>query len=76
MTARAALVGLAGTALGVGGFIVGAAALDPLLYETRPSDVVVIGTTALLLVGLIVAACLVPARAAIAVDPLTILREE
>ncbi|MCC7126953.1 MAG: hypothetical protein IT178_19055 [Acidobacteria bacterium] len=50
--------------------------LESLLYDTTATDPLAIGTTAFVLIALVVIASVAPARAAIAVDPLTILREE
>lgn len=76
MLGRAAIVCAAGAALGVAGFMGSSRVLESWLYDTRPTDPLALGTAALLVIVLVATACLAPARAAVAVDPLTILREE
>lgn len=73
---RAGIVGAVGGVLGVAGSIASSRVLQSSVYETGAADSLVVMGTAALMVGLIVLACLVPARAALSVDPATILREE
>jgi putative ABC transport system permease protein len=50
--------------------------LSKVLYGLRPVDAGVIGGIALLLLGISVLACYLPARRATRVDPLVALRQE
>ena len=60
--------------------LAGAAALGQLLrgflVQTSPLDAVTFATTLLGLIGAAVAACLIPARRATALDPVAALRHE
>jgi predicted permease len=71
-------MGLAG--LGIGFGIVGALALTRLLegylYQVKPSDPLAFTATALLLAGVAMLACGIPARRAMRVDPVVALRHE
>jgi putative ABC transport system permease protein len=62
-------IGLAG-AWGVGNL------LEGLLVQITAGDPLTLGGIALLLVGIAVPACLIPARRAARVDPVTALRVE
>jgi predicted permease len=65
-----------GVALG----LLGAAALTrlmtSLLFDTSPTDFVTFSSSAVLLFGLTLLACYVPARRAVRIDPMTALRHE
>jgi ABC-type antimicrobial peptide transport system permease subunit len=65
-----------GAGLGLGGAWAVSRVLASLLFQTSPLDPVVlaVGTTAL--VTLAIAACVVPARRARAIDPLSLLKPD
>jgi ABC-type antimicrobial peptide transport system permease subunit len=66
------------TGAGIAAGLAAAAAVVPLLasqlYGVRPLDPVTLGSVALLLMAIAAAACLVPARRAMSVDPVSALR--
>jgi predicted permease len=69
---------LVGVGLALG--LVGAAALHKIvasqIYGVQPSDPLVLGSVSVLLAGIALAACAVPARRAIRIDPVEVLRHE
>jgi putative ABC transport system permease protein len=67
---------LMGLALGLVGFLLLTRYLANLLYSIRPADPLTIIFVAALLVFVALAACYVPARRAVSVDPLAALRYE
>ena len=65
-----------GLVLGLAGAWAGSSVLADLLYGVRPTDPIVFASTAGLLALIALAACVVPARRALRVDPITALRSE
>jgi ABC-type antimicrobial peptide transport system permease subunit len=76
VVARSFLPALLGTALGLGVAALGSRVLTSLLFETSPLDATafVAGPAAFLIVA--AAACVVPARRAMKIDPVRALRCE
>jgi predicted permease len=70
------ILAFAGIAIGLGGALAAARALRTLLFEVSPSDPWTLAAAALLFAAVAAAACYVPARRAIRVDPMAILRHE
>ena len=73
---RAMLLSVAGVGLGVAGAVAVARYLETLLFGVKPFDVITFAAVALGLVLVALIACLIPARRATKVDPLTALRYE
>jgi predicted permease len=71
-------MGLAGTgvALGVVGALALSRVMSSILYGVAPHDPLTFGVVAVLLLGVALVACLVPARRAMRVDPAVTLRAE
>ena len=67
---------LGGVAVGIAGAIGVTRLLGNLLYGVQPTDPFILGLTAALLVVVALAACYVPARRAMRVDPMAALRYE
>jgi predicted permease len=67
---------IAGAAVGLVGAVIVSHLMAGLLYGVRPTDPLTFGGVALLLMGVALLACYMPARRAIRVDPLVALRHE
>jgi putative ABC transport system permease protein len=70
------LIALIGVVAGAVGALFLTRLLTSFLHDVRPTDPLTFMTVALLLVGVALVACYVPARRAIRVDPVTALRQE
>jgi predicted permease len=67
---------IAGAAIGLVGAVVVSRLMAGLLYSVRPTDPLTFASVALLLIGVALLACYIPARRATRVDPLVALRHE
>jgi putative ABC transport system permease protein len=67
---------IAGAAVGLVCALIVSHLMAGLLYGVRPSDPLTFGGVALLLIGVALVACYIPARRAIRVDPLVALRHD
>jgi ABC-type antimicrobial peptide transport system permease subunit len=65
-----------GLAIGIGGALALSRVMDGLLYGVGPSDPLTFIVVALVLIGVAIVACFVPARRATTIDPLIALRSE
>jgi len=63
-------------ALGVLGAVFASKILETLLYQVRTTDAATYGGVAVVLVGVALLACYLPARRATRVDPVSALRQE
>ncbi len=70
------LTALVGLALGIGAALALTRAISSLLFNVQATDPVIFASVTLLLAGIAFAACYVPARRAIRVDPIVALRYE
>ena len=71
-----AVLAALGVSLGVGGALLLTRWIASLLYEVSPTDPVVLVSLPLLLGGIALAACYMPARRAAKSDPLAVLRAD
>ncbi len=67
---------IAGAAVGLVGALIVSHLMAGLLYDVRPTDPLTFAGVALLLIGVALLACYIPARRAMRVDPLVALRYE
>jgi ABC-type antimicrobial peptide transport system permease subunit len=65
-----------GVALGIAGSFAATHLLGSMLYDVKPGDPVTLIAVSILLMLVALAACYIPARRAIRVDPLVALRYE
>jgi putative ABC transport system permease protein len=69
-------VTMIGVGLGLAGALAGGRLIEALLYNVSPRDPVVIGVVTLLLTGIALVACWLPARRAARLSPLEALRTD
>jgi len=70
------VLALVGIAIGLGGALAATRVLRTLLFEVSPSDPSTLGVSAVLFAVVAAAACYIPARRAVRVDPMAPLRHE
>lgn len=73
---RGLMAGALGLLVGLGVSLKGAGVVEGMLFATSPTDPLALGGVALVLAGLLVAGCLVPALRAARMDPAQVLRSE
>ncbi len=67
---------MTGAAVGLGCALIVSRLMAGLLYGVRPTDLLTFAAVALVLVAIALLACYLPARRAIRIDPMTVLREQ
>jgi len=70
------ILALAGIAIGLAGALAVTRGMRTLLFEVSPSDPWTLAASAILFAGVAAAACYIPARRAVRVDPMTTLRHD
>jgi ABC-type antimicrobial peptide transport system permease subunit len=73
---RGLRLSLAGAALGVAGALLATTYLKSLLYGVTPHDPITLAAGCAVLIAVALAAAWLPARRAVAVDPMAALRNE
>jgi len=73
---RAAALAAAGSAIGLAGCVAVRGVLSKMIFGIGPTDPVILASAVLFMAGIAVAACWLPARRAMAVDPAEVLRGE
>jgi predicted permease len=74
--AEGAGLGVVGVAIGLAGALALGRALSGMVFEVSPTDPLTLAAVSLLLLAVALAACLLPARRALRVDPIAALKEE
>ena len=69
-------VSLGGLAIGIVGALGATRVLAGFLYEVEPTDPLTLGAVSVVLLLVSAGACLIPARRATSVDPVSVLRSE
>jgi len=76
VVSQGARLGAIGLVLGLGAGALGARYLRTFLFEIGPADPVALGIVVATLAGVVVSACVIPARRAVRVDPVEALRND
>lgn len=69
-------LGMGGIVLGLGLAVLGVRLMSGLLYGVSPTDPVILGGSAALVLVVTISACCLPAARATRVEPMAVLREE